>query len=139
MVNEQYDKCFPKEYRERTDWAKDSYLLYARPDNGLVFEYNGARFTNQYVVSYCPQLLLFFDCHVNVEISTGFKTVKYLRKYIYKGLDRITTRLVVECRIKSRLVWIVGLSVQQKHTGRSLNSTCMESHQQSNIFLSIFC
>jgi len=34
MVNEKYSKCFPKEYRERTDWAKDSYPLYARPDNG---------------------------------------------------------------------------------------------------------
>jgi len=52
MVNRKCSKHFPKEYRERTDWAKDSYPLYARPDNGLVFEHNGARFTNQYVVSY---------------------------------------------------------------------------------------
>ena len=41
MVNEKYSKCFPKEYRERTDWAENSYLLYARSDNGLVFECNG--------------------------------------------------------------------------------------------------
>ena len=53
MVNGKCSKCSPKEYRERTDWAKDSYLLYARPNNGLVFEYNRTRFTNQYVVSYC--------------------------------------------------------------------------------------
>lgn len=31
------NKHFPKNYRERTDWAKDSYLLYARSDNNLVF------------------------------------------------------------------------------------------------------
>jgi len=31
---------------ERTDWAEDSYPLYAGLDNGLVFEHNGARFTN---------------------------------------------------------------------------------------------
>jgi len=42
MVNEKYSKCFPKEYREGTDWAEDSYPLYARPDNGLVFECNEA-------------------------------------------------------------------------------------------------
>ena len=54
MVNEKYSKHFPKEYRKRTNWAEDSHLLYARPDNGLVFECNGARFTNQYVVPYCP-------------------------------------------------------------------------------------
>jgi len=46
MVNEKYSKHFPKDFRERTDWAKKSYSLYARPNNGLVFEHNGARFTN---------------------------------------------------------------------------------------------
>ena len=54
MVNGKCSKHFPKEYKERIDWAEDSYPLYARPDNSLVFERNGARFTNQYVVSYCP-------------------------------------------------------------------------------------
>jgi len=44
MVNGKCSKHFPKEYRERTDWAENSYPLYARPDNGLVFERNGARF-----------------------------------------------------------------------------------------------
>jgi len=68
MVNRKYSKHFPKEYRERIDWAEDNYLLYARPDNGLVFERNGTRFTNQYVVLHCPQLLLLFDCYINVKI-----------------------------------------------------------------------
>ena len=104
-VNGKYGKHFPKEYRERTDWAKDSYPLYARPDNGLVFERNGARFTNQYVVPYCPQLLLLFDCHINVEISAGLGTVKYLSKYIYKGPDRATMEISggVQDEIKAHL------------------------------------
>ena len=93
MVNGKYSKHFPKEYRGRTDWAEDSYPLYARPDNSLVFERNGARFTNQYVVSYCPQLLLLFDCYLNVKISAGLGTVKYLSKYIYKGPDRATIEI----------------------------------------------
>ena len=54
MVNGQCSKHFSKDYRERTDWTKDSYPLYARPDNDLVFEHNGARFINQYIVPYCP-------------------------------------------------------------------------------------
>jgi len=93
MVNGKYSKRFPKEYRERTDWAKNSYSLYARPDNSLVFECNGARFTNQYMIPYCPQLLLLFDCYLNVEISARLKTIKYLSKYIYKGPDRITMEI----------------------------------------------
>jgi len=93
MVNEKYSKHFSKEYRERTDWAENSYPPYARPDNGLVFEYNGTRFTNQYVVPYYPQLLLLFDYHLNVEISARLGTVKYLSKYIYKGSDRATMEI----------------------------------------------
>ena len=92
MVNRKCSKHFPKKYRERTDWVEDSYPLYARPNNGLVFECNRARFTNQYVVPYYPQLLL-FDCHLNVKISAGFGTVKYLSKYIYKGPDRATMKI----------------------------------------------
>jgi len=105
MVNGKCSKCFPKEYRERTDWAEDSYPLYARPDNSLVFERNGARFTNQYVVPYCPQLLFLFDCHLNVEISAGLGTVKYLSKYIYKGPDRATMEISgrVQNEIKAHL------------------------------------
>jgi len=59
----------------------------------LVFEHNGARFTNQYIVLHCPQLFLPFDCHKNVEISAGLGTVKYLSKYIYKGPDRATMEI----------------------------------------------
>jgi len=46
IVNGQCSKCFPKDYRERTNWVENSYLLYARPNNSLVFECNGARFIN---------------------------------------------------------------------------------------------
>jgi len=37
--------------------------------------------------------LLLFDCHLNVEISAGLGTVKYLSKYIYKGPDRATMEI----------------------------------------------
>ena len=93
MVNKQYSKHFSKDYRKKTDWTKDSYLLYTRPDNGLVFECNGTRFTNQYVVPHCPQLLLLFDCHINVEVPAGLGTVKYLSKYIYESPDRATMEI----------------------------------------------
>ena len=105
MVNGKYSKYFPKEYRERTDQAENSYSLYPRPDNGLVFECNRARFTNQYVVSYCSQLLLLFDCHLNVEISTGLGTINYLSKYIYKSPDRETMEISggIQDEIKAHL------------------------------------
>jgi len=54
MVNGKYSKHFSKKYGERADCAEDSYPLYVRPDNGLIFECNEARFTNEYFVSYSP-------------------------------------------------------------------------------------
>ncbi|KAL5560737.1 hypothetical protein UlMin_036948 [Ulmus minor] len=44
---------------------------------------------NQWVVPYNPYLLAKFNCHINVEICSTIKAVKYLYKYIYKGHDRI--------------------------------------------------
>jgi len=36
IVNKQYSKCFPKDYKERIDWTENSYLLYTRPDSPLL-------------------------------------------------------------------------------------------------------
>ena len=32
-------------------------------------------------------LYIIFNCHINVEIVSSIKSVKYLYKYIYKGHD----------------------------------------------------
>ena len=45
-------------------------------------------FDNRWVVPYNPYLLLRYNCHINVEICSGLKAVKYLYKHIYKGHDR---------------------------------------------------
>ena len=45
------------------------------------------------MVLYCPQLLFLFDCHINIEVSAGLGTVKYLSKYIYKGSNRATMEI----------------------------------------------
>ena len=45
------------------------------------------------MVPYCPQLLFLFNYHINIEVSAGLETVKYLSKYIYKGSDRATIKI----------------------------------------------
>ncbi|KAI5421655.1 hypothetical protein KIW84_045183 [Lathyrus oleraceus] len=44
---------------------------------------------NIWVVPYNPWLLLKYDCHINVEICSSIKSIKYLYKYVYKGPDRV--------------------------------------------------
>ncbi|XP_074299982.1 uncharacterized protein LOC141631176 [Silene latifolia] len=43
---------------------------------------------NRSVVPYNPYLLVLLDCHLNVEVCSTIKAVKYLYKYVYKGHDR---------------------------------------------------
>jgi hypothetical protein len=40
-----------------------------------------------WVVTFNPSLLMLYNCHINIEICSSIKSVKYLYKYIYKGPD----------------------------------------------------
>ncbi|XP_071924924.1 uncharacterized protein [Coffea arabica] len=53
----------------------------------------GHEVDNRWVVPYNPYLLAKFNCHINVEICSTVKAVKYIYKYIYKGHDKIHFRL----------------------------------------------
>lgn len=49
--------------------------------------------TNQYVVPYNPYLLAKYKCHLNIEIISTLRVLKYIFKYLYKGFDKA----LVEC------------------------------------------
>jgi hypothetical protein len=50
-------------------------------------EVRNSKLDNRSVVPYNPSFLMIFNCHINVEICSSIKAVKYLYKYIYKGPD----------------------------------------------------
>lgn len=86
-------KEFPKNFCESTVASVNGYPLYKRRDNGVSVEVRGASLDNRYVVPYNPYLLAKFNCHINVEVCTSVKSVKYIYKYVYKGYDSATIRL----------------------------------------------
>ena len=87
-------KGFPKEFCEETTIpAEGGYPSYARPQNGRIFVKNGFTFDNRWVVSYNPALLKKFHCHINVEWVGSFLSIKYVYKYIHKGVDVSTVAL----------------------------------------------
>lgn len=53
----------------------------------------GASLDNRFVVPYNPYLLAKFNCHINVEVCTTVKSVKYIYKYVYKGYDSATIEI----------------------------------------------
>jgi hypothetical protein len=97
MVDGKCSKGFPKDFQSVTVInEKEGRALYRRrspQDGGLTIQLEGGQLIdNRWVVPYNPYLLARFNCHINVEICTSIKGVKYLYKYIYKGGDRAMVR-----------------------------------------------
>ena len=89
MENGVCNKGYPKKFQEETKLPHDGhgYPIYARPDNKRVIEKNGFVFDNRWVVPHNEYLLVKGDCHINVEFIGSFKTIKYVYKYVHKGVD----------------------------------------------------
>ena len=97
------DKCtknFPKLFIQHTQQGADSYYKYARlksEDGGHTgikrMKQNGAIVdqvvTNQWVVPYNPYLLRQLDCHINMDICSSIKSVKYVLKNTDKAVIQL--------------------------------------------------
>ncbi|KAL4583062.1 hypothetical protein LXL04_007626 [Taraxacum kok-saghyz] len=57
-------------------------------DNRVVKKVRDKILDNRWVVPYNPKLLMMFNCHLNVEVCSSIKSVKYAFKYVYKGHDK---------------------------------------------------
>ncbi|XP_028074629.1 uncharacterized protein LOC114277006 [Camellia sinensis] len=77
-----------------TTLKADRYPNYMRRNSNEIVKVRGHMLDNRWVVPYNPYLLTKFDCHINVEICSTIKAVKYLYKYIYKGHDKIVFHIV---------------------------------------------
>jgi hypothetical protein len=75
------------DYRSKDFYHADA--VYQRNKDG-----NTITRDNCHVVSYNVYLLKKYNCHINVECVGGIKSLKYLYKYIYKGHDSVTIKLV---------------------------------------------
>jgi hypothetical protein len=83
-------KKYPRAFCEETTLGDDGYPIYRRrnqPTTAFEKTVAGRRVTidNTWVVPYNPYLTRQYKAHINVEICTSIKVIKYLYKYIYKG------------------------------------------------------
>ena len=78
-------KNFPKKFAEETVINDFTYPTYRRRNR---FKTNWKNFEigDEFVVPYNAYLLMKFDAHINVEVCSYFTAVKYLYKYVYKGI-----------------------------------------------------
>ena len=80
-------KNFPKPLNVgEMQYDVDGFPLYRRR-NRFITNVRGHDVNDSFVVPYNPTLLQKYDCHINVEICSSIKSVKYIFKYIHKGYD----------------------------------------------------
>ena len=110
-------KGFPKDFQETTVLPNDGhgYPLYARPDNNRVIEKNGFMFDNRWVVPFNRFLLLKNGSYINVEFVGSLATVKYIYKYVHKGVDISTAE-------------IQGLAGERNEIARFLNARTIDPY-----------
>ncbi|GBL87269.1 hypothetical protein AVEN_270534-1 [Araneus ventricosus] len=82
MEADQCKKMFPKEFRTETTMNVNVYPLCRRCPGDTTFV-RGREMDNRFVAPYNPYLLLKYNAHINVEVCTSLRAVKY----IYKGFD----------------------------------------------------
>ncbi|XP_027182204.1 uncharacterized protein LOC113780620 [Coffea eugenioides] len=87
---------YPKIFCPHTTHGEDSYPYYRRRDGGKKVKVRRFTLDNRWVVPYNPYLLALFDCHMNVEIFSTIKLVKYLYKYVFKGHDLVSFRIMTD-------------------------------------------
>uniref|UniRef100_A0ABD2W6D6 Helitron helicase-like domain-containing protein n=1 Tax=Trichogramma kaykai TaxID=54128 RepID=A0ABD2W6D6_9HYME len=85
-LNNGSSKKFPKPYQDETIIDSNSYPIYRRRNTNQIYvRKNNHKVDNRNVVPYCPELLLMFNYHINVEVCSSIQSIKYLHKYICKG------------------------------------------------------
>ncbi|XP_024889920.1 uncharacterized protein LOC112466196, partial [Temnothorax curvispinosus] len=97
-------KGFPKEFREETNANVNGYPMYQRRNFKKKYIVRGKEIDNRWVVPYSPYLIMKYDRHINLEICSSVKSVKYLYKYIHKGFD--CAAIEVQAQDGTRLIKI---------------------------------
>nr|XP_027108801.1 uncharacterized protein LOC113728613 [Coffea arabica] len=94
MKNGSCKSHYPKDFSDHTIHAEDSYPCYRRRDDGRKVKVRRHELDNRWVIPHNRYLLALIDCHMNVEICSTIKLVKYLYKYVFKGPDLISFQVI---------------------------------------------
>ncbi|XP_017250901.2 uncharacterized protein LOC108221541 [Daucus carota subsp. sativus] len=89
-------KCirhFPKKYSARTMFDESGFPIYRRRRQNVTVHVRNADLDNQWVVPYNRDLLVKYQCHMNIEICCHARSLKYLFKYCLKGHDTATVHI----------------------------------------------
>ncbi|XP_074352870.1 uncharacterized protein LOC141692023 [Apium graveolens] len=81
-------------FQKETSFDDSGFPVYWRRKTNHTVQKNDVELDNRWVVPYNRDLLVMFQCHINIEICNHARSLKYLFKYCMKGHDRATMLLV---------------------------------------------
>ena len=94
MENGCCSKGYPKDFCDETILPTEGgYPIYQRLNNGRTFTKGKFCYDNRWIVPFNGYLLKKFRCHINVEFVGSFLSIRYIYKYIHKGVDVSTIAL----------------------------------------------
>jgi hypothetical protein len=93
MVDNHCSKFYPKKFVQKTSFDPSGYPIYRRRDFGHTVIKKNILLDSCSVVPYNPKLLMKYQAHINIEYCNKSNCIKYLFKYIHKGVDRVTATL----------------------------------------------
>ncbi|XP_074323560.1 uncharacterized protein LOC141660472 [Apium graveolens] len=80
-------------YYARTMFDKSGFPLYKHRRQNITINIRNAELDNQWVVPYNRDLLVKYQCHINIEICSHARSLKYLFKYSLKDHDTATVQV----------------------------------------------
>lgn len=72
---------------------ESGFPLYKRRNTNVTVKVRNSELDNRWVVPYNRDLLVKYQCHMNIEICSHARSLKYLFKYCLKGHDRATVEI----------------------------------------------
>jgi hypothetical protein len=93
MEDNRCTKHFPKGFNYETTTDEDGFPVYMRRDDGRFIKKGKTNLDNQYVVPYNRDLVVKFQAHINMEWCNMPRSIKYLFKYVHKGVDYVLVAL----------------------------------------------
>lgn len=91
MQKGECSKNYPKKYVPLTKVDDKGFISYRRREDGRFVKKGSTKLDNRYVVPHNVEILKKYKAHINVEWCSKTSAIKYLFKYITKGVDRATT------------------------------------------------
>ncbi|XP_048605186.1 uncharacterized protein LOC106367134 [Brassica napus] len=124
-------KKFPKPYSNNTKIDKSGFVIYKRrTDDGSSVLKGDIELDNRYVVPHNLSILKKYKTHINIEWCCKTSAIKYLFKYITKGVDRALA--LMEQTGEHRLVYKQDKSIAEVLSKEDIEKTMLTAYFVAN-------